>query len=77
MRFSFDLCRDWILPVSLRFSQSQTHVKHPSVSKDKRKRELELERDRQRKLAAYAKTKAELAEYKEALIRTRAQHKKG
>ena len=67
MRFSFDLCRDWILPVSLRFSQSQTHVKHPSVSKDKRKRELELERARQRKRAAYAKKKAELAEYKEAL----------
>jgi len=67
MRFSFDLYRDWMLPVSLSFSQSQTHVKHPSVSQDKRKRELELERDRQRKRAAYAKKKAELAEYKEAL----------
>ena len=42
-------------------------MKHPSVSKDKRKRELELERDRQTKRAAYAKKKAELAEYKEAL----------
>jgi len=55
-----------MLPVSLRFSQSQTHVKHPSVSKGKRKRELELERVRQQH-AAYAKKKAELAEYKEAL----------
>ena len=47
-----------------------THVKHPSVSKDKRKRELDLERDRQRKRAAYAKKKADLAEYKEALFWT-------
>ena len=45
----------------------RTHAKHPSVSKDKKKRELDLERDRQRKRAAYAKKKAQLAEYKEAL----------
>ena len=62
-----DLGGDGVLPVPLRFSQSQTHVKRPFVSKDVRKRELQLEKDRQRKRAAYAKQKAELEEYKAAL----------